>query len=468
MIKKALLDAETMKNYRPVSNLEYVAKLLEKVVVQQLSEYLQVNDLNEALQSAYKRYHSTETALLKVRNDLLKAVNNGKQCLLVLLDLSAAFDTIDHHLLLNRLQSEYGINGKALSWFSSYLADRTQRVYIKGTCSSDRNLQYGVPQGSVLGLILFTLYTEPISRIAMMHGIHHHKYADDTQLYIDFTPTAEEDQSRAEAWGRMERCIKDIKYWMAYSKLKLNDSKTEVLVVTSKAHAEINQNIPLKVGDTAIKPTVAARNLGIIFDNRLSLESHVAQLCKSAFFQIQKIYRIRKYLDMEATKTAVHSLVLNKLDYGNSQFLNAPKALISRMQKVQNAAARLIYRVPRREHITPYLKDLHWLKVEFRIKYKVMVLTYLSIVGKAPSYMTDMLEVKRISRPLRSENEIRLQENNLGMRPQQITKYGRMSFEQAAPTLWNSLPAEVRSAESVASFKSRLKTHYFKQCYELA
>jgi len=256
--------------------------------------------LNEALQSAYKRYHSTETALLKVRNDLLKDVNNGKQCLLVLLDLSAPLDTIDHCLLLNRLQSEYGIKGKALSWFSSYLADRTQRVYIKGTCSSDRPLQYGVPQGSVLGPILFTLNTEPISRIAMMHGIHHHKYADDTQLYIDFILTAEEDQGRAEAFWRMERCIKDIKYWRAYNKLKLNDSKTEVLVVTSKVHAEMNQDITLRIGDTAIIPTEAARNLGIIFDNRLSLESHVAQLCKSAFFQIKKIYRIRKYLDLEA------------------------------------------------------------------------------------------------------------------------------------------------------------------------
>ena len=170
---------------------------------------------------------------------------------------------------------------------------------------------------------------------------------------------------------------------------------------------------------------------------------------------------------MEAAKTAVHSLVLNRVDYANSQFLNAPKSLISRLQKIQNAAARLIYKVPRQEHITPYLQDLHWLKVEYCIKYKVLVLAFLSITGKAPSYIADMLTVKTYPRPLRSEREVRLEDNNLGLKPQQITKYGRRTFEHSILSVWNHLLAEIRTATSVASFKSRLKKHFFCECYGL-
>ena len=170
LIKKAILDCEILKNYRPVSNLSFLSKLIERIVCVQLVDHLKVNDLYEIFQSAYRQLHSTETALLRVHNDLLQAVDTHGGAILVLLDLSAAFDTIDHDKLLHLLESSFGIGGTVLSWFNSYLKDRTQTVQIGSALSKDQNLSFGVPQGSVLGPILFTIYTTRLGHLIRKHG----------------------------------------------------------------------------------------------------------------------------------------------------------------------------------------------------------------------------------------------------------------------------------------------------------
>ena len=184
LLKKAILDCGILKNFRPVSNLSFLSKLIERIVCVQLVDHLKINDLYEVYQSAYRQLHSTETALLCVQNDLLQAVDTHGGAILVLLDLSAAFDTIDHHCLLHILESSFGIQGNVLAWFQSYLTGRTQTVRIKKCTSEPHELKYGVPQGSVLGPILFTIYTTPLGKLIRRHGLTFHLYADDTQLYI--------------------------------------------------------------------------------------------------------------------------------------------------------------------------------------------------------------------------------------------------------------------------------------------
>ena len=237
LLKKTSLDTEQLKNYRPVSNIPFLSKVLEKIAVKRLLNHLQSNDLHEVNQSAYKRQHSTEIALLKVQNDIACALDKNKAVVFVMLDLSAAFDTVDHNQLLYVLESEFSVTDKALSWFSSYLKGRTQRVKIGPDMSAYLHLKCGVPQGSVLGPIMFILLTTSLRRILKKYNFFYHKYADDIQLYVIFDPSVPGDRERA--IRRMEACVKEIRLWMASRWLKLNDDKTDLAIFMSAPPEDI-------------------------------------------------------------------------------------------------------------------------------------------------------------------------------------------------------------------------------------
>ena len=224
LLKKATLDPEILKNYRPVSNLSFVSKVLERVVAQQLTSYMTDNNLHEYLQSAYKPGHSTETALVKVQNDILTSIDQHGIVILILLDLSAAFDTIDHDVLFSRMESTLGITGPALEWFRSYLGDRTLRVQIDDSFSTSQEILWSVPQGSVLGPLLFLIYLLHLGILIRRHGLELHVYADDTQLYISIIPINQ--RVVDEGVAKLENCLTDIYTWMSQNKLKLNADKT--------------------------------------------------------------------------------------------------------------------------------------------------------------------------------------------------------------------------------------------------
>ena len=171
--------------------------------------------LDETFQSAYKNFHSTETALVRVQNDILCAIDNNESVILLLLDLSAAFDTVDHSIMLSRLRDCFGVNGTVLAWFESYLTSRKQFVYVNGFRSTQRSLERGVPQASVLGPLLYLLYTSPVANIINFHRLQYHLYADDTQLYISFKTDCSYDLSLAKRRG--ECCVNDIDCWMVYN-----------------------------------------------------------------------------------------------------------------------------------------------------------------------------------------------------------------------------------------------------------
>ena len=196
-------------NYRPVSNLAFLSKITEKVVAQQTSQHMSVYQLYPDFQSSYRQHHSTDTALLRVRNDFLLNLNKQHVTLLVFLDLSAAFDTVDHGVLLGRLEQKFGICGDALAWFRSYLTERSQRILIKDAKSASFDLKFGVPQGSCLGPLLFSIYTSELFTIISRHLPAAHCYADDTQLYLAFQPN--DSAAQDSAMKAMEACLQDIR-----------------------------------------------------------------------------------------------------------------------------------------------------------------------------------------------------------------------------------------------------------------
>jgi hypothetical protein len=211
VLKKTNADPDEPKNYRPISNLTFMSKVIERIVAEQVTRHLNISNLMPPLQSAYRCHHSTETAVVKVLSDILDAVYTGKVTLLGLLDLSAAFDTVDHGILLQRLQASFGIDGTALEWIGSFLTGRTQAVAFQGVISAYKLLRFGVPQGSVLGPLLFLLYTADVASVALRHGVSVHSYADDTQLYAS-CPATEGHISAA----RLLQCISDIDRWMSF------------------------------------------------------------------------------------------------------------------------------------------------------------------------------------------------------------------------------------------------------------
>jgi hypothetical protein len=316
LIKKPTLDPNVFKNYRPVSNLPTLGKIIEYPAVSSFKQHLQDNNLSEIYQSAYKSSHSTETALLKVKNDMLHELDKGKAILLVLLDLSSAFDTIDHVVLVDRMQKEFGIAGSAISWFASYLENRTTRVCVLGEYSENHILKYGVPQGSVAGPPIFTAYAQPVANIIKRFEVGYHIYADDTQLYVSFDPKSEEDKVSAKL--RLSECISEIRSWMLGNKLKLNDSKTELFLISSPRIANAVSNLDLKIGGSVITPSNSIKNLGIIFDKNLTMKDHVSSLCRSVNFHLRNLNRIRRFIDKSTCAHAVRSLILSRLDYGNS------------------------------------------------------------------------------------------------------------------------------------------------------
>ena len=457
LLKKPTLDKDVFKNYRPVSNLSFISKVVERVIALKLETHMSSNGLGEKLQSAYKKLHSTETALLYIQNDILRSIDDKSAVVLILLDLSAAFDTVDHKILLRRLETRIGISGCALAWFRSYLTGRTQRVCIQETLSSSHNLECGVPQGSVLGPILFTIYTLPLGDIIRKHGLNFHMYADDTQLYLTFKPA--QDGSCEVTKEKLEECLKDIRIWMSKNMLKLNDDKTEMLVIRARHHGPVV--FPsVKIGSEEVTSSKKARNIGVVFDTTMSLDSHISQITRAAFYHIRNIGMIRKYLTTEAAEIIIHSFVTSKLDYCNALLYGLPKVLLDKLQHVQNTAARVVTGCKKYDHITPVLKNLHWLPVKQRITFKILLLTYKALHDKAPQYVTNMLTPYVPGRSLRSGSRMQLEIPHT-----RLLTYGDRAFSKAAPMLWNKLPIEIRQSPSIDSFKRKLKTFLFNQAY---
>ena len=469
-LKKANLDKEELGSYRPISNLSFLSKLTERIVKTRLTNHLSSNGLLNAFQSAYTKFHSTESTLLAVNDHIINAISEQKVTALCLLDLSAAFDTIDHSILIERLSSWFGLNGAVLSWVQSYLTSRSFRVKLNGTESPIYQLFYGVPQGSVLGPLLFVLYTTPLSSLIAHSTVNHHLYADDTQLFISFSA-----QNFATNILHLQDTISKVSAWMSSNMLSLNHSKTEFLLIgLPKQLSKIADPVIQMSPDVIISPVCAARNLGVILDSTLSMSDHISAVSKSCLFHIRDLRRIRNTIDLNTAKIIATALVHSRLDYCNSLFLNLPSCQLNRLQLLLNSAARATTKTPKFHHISPVLKSLHWLKINQRIDYKIISLTYKALQNHQPRYLRSCLVISNHNTRSSSVLTLLRPANNSRL------KITNRSFSCHAPVLWNSLPLGMRQlnqadsstlphqpllALSHAQFHARLKTFLFHKSY---
>ena len=464
LIKKPSLPKEEFKNYRPVSGLCFISKLVERVVASQIKCHLEQNNLGNSYQSAYKAGHSTETALLGIKNDIHISLSKGMPTALVLLDLSAAFDTIDHKGLLQCLCSWFGFTDVVHSWFSSYISGRKQSVKVGNTQSDSADLKFGVPQGSVLGPILFSLYTTPLTKvISAYESVRFHFYADDTQLYVHLSP-----DSTSAAFVQLQQCLCDVQSWMGSNKLKLNPDKTEfILFGSSTQRAKLAGCFPVDILSSKLCPTDKVRNLGVVFDSNFNFSGHVSSICKSCFVNLRDFRRIRRHLPKDVAISLANALVGSKLDYCNSLFRSLCCKDLHKLQCIQNSLARIVSNTSKFSHITPVLKSLHWLPVKYRSKFKTATIIYKQLHTGLPKYLSPYISVYTCPVNTRRSNPVNLFLTKPVFTPSVHTSKVHFdnSFAWDGPNLWNGLPHTIRSAASLVTFRRLLKAFLFLKAF---
>ena len=356
-LKSSILDQDLLNSFRPLSNLSFLSKGLERCVLKQLVYHLDKNNLFGEFQSAYRKFHSCETAITKITNDILCSLDK-KQCTFILfLDLSAAFDTVDHSILLSTLQSKYGITGTVLSWFKSYLSNRTCNVSIGECLSEGIILLFGVPQGSILGPILFIIYISEIEYIAKKHGFKIHTYADDAQIYIAF-----EKLDIISTVSDVEYCLREIKYWMSCNFLKINEDKTKLLMISSKKDYTHNvyKDLCISFSGNVITPTLEVVNLGVTFDAEMSMTPYINTIVSKGYGQLSNFWKTADKLTYELKLQLVTSFILPLIDYCNITFIAASKFNVNKLQKLLNSAIRFIFNMTGKRYFTCVGNGTNW------------------------------------------------------------------------------------------------------------
>ena len=445
LLKKQGLDADKLSNYRPVANIPYLSKAIEYDVVVELQRHMDLNNLHISHHSGYKPNHSCETLLLRLNNDILIAMDNGKCTIIFLLDLSAAFDTVDHDRLMYILFHEIGLRGDALRWFEAYLFQRRQAVDIHGKLSEFLDTPHGVPQGSVLGPILFNIYVRSLISTLNEAGFDAHGYADDHQVTKAFCVEFQYESIRV----AVPRCLDIIAHWMKASFLKLNSSKSQAIIFAPKNLASqvyINQ---IKLSDgSSIPVSTMVYNLGIFIDRELSYGPQINSVCSISYKLLRNLASVRKFLDPSDLRILVQSIIISRIDNCNSLLYGILSSNIYKLQKLQNSCARLIYGKKRREHVTPLLNELHWLPIRQRIVFKILLLVFKFYNNAVPIYIDELLQISE-----RNSSILKV--------PRANTPYGDRAFEICAPRLWNALPSSIRVSNTLTYFRSHLKHHLF-------
>jgi hypothetical protein len=426
---------------------------LEKAALEQFNKFCTENHLFPEYQSAYRTNYSCETALISVSDDILWAMEHKKVTALAAIDLSAAFDTVDHEILLNVLNVNFGICGVALDWISTYLIDRSFCVNVNESYSTTRNLAFSVPQGSCFGPTLYSVYASTMQEV-VPHSLDIHGYADDHAVKISFIADSGEE---ANAVSELESCLSDIKIWMDNNRLKMNDTKTEFICYGSRQQLGKCKTQSIDVNSITVHKATSIKYLGVDLDQELSYKTHIKRMCKIAMYNLFRIRQIRQYLTVDACKTVILGLVITHLDNSNGLFYKLPDTDIKKLQRVQNAAAKLVLRKGKYDSATNCLKDLHWLPIKLRVQFKIILTVHKCLLGNAPAYLSDKLKVKGSVRTLRLTTDTTTLEVPFTRRK----TFADRSFSVSGPELWNELPTDMRNIQSTPVFKKALKTYLF-------
>uniref|UniRef100_A0A803TYG3 Reverse transcriptase domain-containing protein n=1 Tax=Anolis carolinensis TaxID=28377 RepID=A0A803TYG3_ANOCA len=347
LLKKPSLDPTQLENFQPISNLPYLGKVLEHVVASELQGFLDDTDFLDPAESGFRPGHGTETTLVALVDDLRRELDRGSMSLLVLLDLSAAFDTVNHGILLGRLAG-MGLEGTVLQWVYSFLEGQSQMVSLGDACSAPQLLTCGVPQDSVLSPMLFNIYMKPLGEIIWSFRVRCHLYADDVQLCHSFPPVTKEAVQVV-----LGRCVR------LDEGQQIETESRQDRGPPGQSEGRTGYRVTACAGWGHTPPKAQVRSLGMILDSSLSLEPQVSAVARGAFAQLKLVRQLHPYLGKPDLATVVHALVTSHLDYCNAVYVGLPLKTVRKLQLVKREAARLITGAAYREQTTPLLRQLH-------------------------------------------------------------------------------------------------------------
>lgn len=445
-------NVNDVKDLRPISILPYLSKILEKAVCNQMSRYLEENSILPQLQSGFRKGRSTNTALIDVIDNILSAQDVGMGTILALLDFSRAFDSINISLLLSKL-TYYGFDRSTVLWFDSYLSGRTQQVLLpklngENLLSDSSAMDRGVPQGSILGPLLFILYSSDITQ--SIKNCKYHLYADDLQIYISFSPG-----DTSSAVDLINDDLGRIFEWSSTNSLVLNPTKSKYLILGSRKQTENieNENPLIAIRGCPVERVHEARNLGLTMDSNLHFENHVIDVVRSCFYRLKVLYGIRDYLSVDIRIRLCEALVLSKLNYCITAYGPCLYARTqSLIQRVQNACARYCFRIPPRSHVTPFLNKANILKMSARQDLLFASFLFGVIKYHTPDYLYKKLSFAHSYNRYATRASAYL----LGV-PRHTSAAFRGSFRYLATKCWNNLPPPVREQNTKHSFKVKYR-----------
>lgn len=435
-----------ISDYRNINLLCVSLKLAERAIYEQLVQYLNTNNILPSNQSGFRKNFSTTTALMAVADEISQARDQNNITVLTLLDMSKAFDSVNFELLLKKLES-YGIGGVLNHWFRNYLYHRFQITKLTDTnLSQELELLSGVPQGSVLGPLLFNIFTSDLQFIPQYSKLH--LYADDIQLYITL--------SLNDVWQKTEHLNSDLSNILKWSQnncLRMNPSKSQIILMGSQHRVNVIKelNPVFKLGESQLEIRDTAKNLGILFDSQLSFTKHVSKIISQSYLKLRHLYQFKDLLQTRIKVQLVETLVLSIFNYGDCLYGPCLSAVDKRrLQVIQNCCVRFACKVPVREHITPYFKELKMLRLDERRFIHYSCLIKKIIDTQNPSYLYNKIEFRHNahSRVIRNSNDISI--------PRHTTAAFETSFSYLVSYIYNQLSPEAFQT-SLASFKEKLK-----------
>ena len=433
-------DFNAKNSYRPIFNILFVCKLIEKVVLKQFTEHISNSCYDSPYQHGYKKFHSTETMLLELHDEVLIGFDKGYCTVVVIIDLSSAFDTVDLDILLHDLNTSLNIHGNAFSWFQSFLKNRSQCVKVNNSFSECIESKYGVPPGSTLGPILFNVYSKGLSDVILNSGFKTSSYADDSNGRLQFMINMQYSSLSID----VPVLLKNVQDYMNKSYLKMNSDKTDVMLLFPPTLTKKVIN-GIFLDSKCMRFSSECKLLGVFLDSCLSYSTQVNNVISSCQFKLKGLRRIRHLMNCKDTEKYVRAVIFSKINYCNVLYMNISAVNLHKLQKLQNSAMRLIFNLPPRTSVSEKYRELKLLRIEESIVFSCLVYVHKFFRNEVPQCINYLLNVQNAVNRLLTVKYF-------------SSNHARKSFSYCAPRYWNKLPLSVRLTEDTSKFKGLLKS----------